>query len=285
MFTDDQVTAGGSVVTSLQIKSECDAVGKVDHNEVVGKTNPIISATSDTSACTYSSKGSGSYISAPASLESDADTNKNENDSPLEEITTVTFHLFSVSPIFTIGCKGNPDSYNSKSYGHRNSSMSSSSSSSGGGGILINKNHENTTGSRYCRGTGKFLKGRIVPPTTVITTAAAATTPIMTITTFTPTSSTSISAAGSGSNVPDREMMITNNNTTISAYQSESSSNSTSTSTFAIPYGIKVEDNMESRTKGISLCTSFAPVHSNYSCPLSVASEATQKVHLNAKFQ
>ena len=91
MFTDDQVTVGGSVVTSLQIKSECDAVGKVDDNEVIGKTNPIIYANSDTSACTYSSKGSGSYISFPASLESDADTNKNENDSPLEEITTVTF--------------------------------------------------------------------------------------------------------------------------------------------------------------------------------------------------
>ena len=75
--------------------------------------------------------------------------------------------------------------------------------------------------------------------------------------------------------------MITSNNTTISAYQSDS----TSTSTFAIPYGIKVEDNMESRMKGISLCTSLAPVHSSYSCPLSVASEATQKVHLNAKFQ
>ena len=131
----------------------------------------------------------------------------------------------------------------------------------------------------------KFLKGRIVPPTTVITTAAAAaaTTPIMTITTITPTSSSSISAAGSGSNVPDSEMMITNNNTTISAYQSES--NSTSTSTFAISCGIKVEDDMESRTEGISLCTSFAPLHSSYSCPLSAASEATQKVHLNAKFQ
>ena len=121
----DQVTVGGRVVTSLQIKSECDAVGKVDDNEVVGKTNPIISANSDTSACTYSSKGSGSYISVPASLQLDADTNKNENDSPLEEITTVTFPLCSVSPIFTIGCKGNPDNYSSNSH-YRCSSSSSS---------------------------------------------------------------------------------------------------------------------------------------------------------------
>ena len=286
------------MLTNVEIKSEYYVEGKVDNNQEIQKTIAFHSAMTQNNSNSCSTNESGFFLSASATVELNANTNENINDyplgeistpddSPFGEITTVTIPLSSASPIFTIGSKGNSGIYNSKVY--RNSNTRSSSS----GGVLNNRNIENTTGSKYCRGTGKFLKGRIVPST--VTTAAATTTSTAAATsttaaiTVTMTTSAHINIdSAAGANVLDGEMMKTATNITkVSADQSycildsksDSTSTSFSTSASAIIHGIKVEDDTDSYNKDIMSCTSIVPSHSSYSYLLSVPPETSQKVN------
>ena len=306
LFPDDHYVAENNLLTNLDIKSEYYVEERVDNQEIQ-KTFAFNSAMTQSKSNSCSINESGFFLSAPATVELNANTNENMNDyplgeisspddSPFGEITTVTFPLSSVSPIFTVGSKGNSDSYDSKVY--RNSNTRSSSS----GGVLNNKNIENTTGSKYCRGTGKFLKGRIVPSTVTTATAATTITAVTVATTAATTAPTTAAAtvtittsahiktdSAADANVLDGEMMRTTANiTTVSAdrpycimdSKSDSTSTSLSTSASAIIRGIKVEDDTDSYNKDIMLCTSVVPSHSSYSYLLSVPSETSRKVNL-----
>ena len=186
---------------------------------------------------------------ANASAIAKVESSPRPNITPLhfKEVNTFSADTLSypISTAFTVGCKGinSSNKYNSNRYGRYSNgdnrsndndndnnsninddgngdiygNINSNGNKSGiincsGGSIFSFKNNESPTGARYCRGTGKFLKGKIVPTHTAVAAAAA----------------------GDGSGSGGCVAVSGNSNGSVPSSFSNSNSNSNSNSAFSV---------------------------------------------------